>query len=624
MKKLIVFCVQLLCFQAYTQELPLQFKQTLKQGIIREIISSGQKEFFITDDGERIIFLTDQILQLRDGTDGSMIISRNLLPKKNWLLPAVSVATYSGLLNQAARNFKFPEGAGLVVFPDENVMLLLDWNAKQNLVKAFDLSSGEQLWESDQHRFTADLKGAVARALFESIAQQATTSMALNGQHFANDILLTALSGASEVTAHQRGHVATAGARAFVTPLFGTGTCLLRVGSQQVCLNLRSGEEQWRYAAFPLMVGFHRMLDARRVLLVNQNNNLLQKEGGSRTSVVLDVTTGEELIHFDPIANFRYATTHVVDNYLVIADQAVEAFDLTTGKRTIYTLQDESEDPETARPLTKRLEAFWGSEDESPGENLGPYTSNSLRAGDHVYTAYAYDVTGTTVVPAPGGTFTKDYVTKIDVSTGERQWTHEKLDKMISEIPYANEQEVVVVKRPPLGTEQWLVLDASTGELKQEMKMPKGYAFRAGPSTLWEDERVYYAGKQGIHLYGTADWKEKNFIATKELKLGKMQTMIRTSTGIMVLLDKGIAFFDPQGELVEQRELKKLRGAVWNDTHCLVFTKDKSYALSLQNAELSGTIDYSPTDEHEFYMMAQSPTIMTITDQRLLRAYRLP
>ena len=604
------------------QDLPLQFSQTFKQDWKKEWLSSGQKEFYISDDGQRIIFMTDRVFQIRDGSDGTLISSGSLLPKRNKLWNAFSFEG-GGTVSQAANNFDFAEGAGFAVFPEENLMLMLDWNSDKNYVKVFDMESGKMIWDTDQYQYAASLEKMIARALLQAAAQQAVQTAYLSSASFADDIFLQGVSGVMSQqayeTARQSGY-ATFSAAAFVTPMEGTGKVLLRSSGELVALDMETGEEQWRFDDFPLVVGFHRMLDDDRILLVNNNSNILQKEGGARTSVVLDVNTGEELLRFDPKTSFKYDRTYVLDDKLVMASEGLEIFDLNTGERLVYTLQKEKKDAEDASSFGK----FLAQDDGAAESQDAPQYVGSFFNGNYVYTTNAFDLTGTTVLPAQVGLTSKINIAKFDPYTAERLWMHEKISGSIVDLPYANEDDVVLVKDAAFGAPRWLIIDAASGELKKEMKMESGYAFRAGPSTIWNDDVAYYADKDGIFLYNTKSWEQEKFVNVDEMDIGKMQTMILHDHGLLLICDKGVVFLDNDGSSLGKEEIKRIKGAVWNADHCLVFTKDGTRALSMEAGKSIGTLDYTPVDEeYEFYITADNNVVITITEQQEMRAYKL-
>lgn len=603
------------------QDLSPDFSQTFTQDWKKAWLSSGQKEFYISEDGERIIFLTDRVFQIRDGSDGSLLSSGDLLPKRKKLMNAISFDG-NDVVSDAANNFDFAEGAGFAVYPEENMMLMLDWNSDKNYVKAFDLENGKIIWDTDQYQFAASLEQMIARALLQSVAQRAVTTAYMNSASFAGDIFLQGVSSTIDEQAYEtarRSGYATFSAATFVTPLEGTGKILVRSSGELIAVDLASGEEQWRFGEFPLVVGFHRMLDDERVLLVNNNRNILQKEGGSRTSVVLDVNTGEELLRFDPKTSFMHDRTYLLGDHLVMASEGLEIFDLNTGKRLVYTLQDEDKDPEKASSFGK----FLGQEDGADSGGASAYVG-SLYDGRDVYTTYARDVTGTTVLPAARGLVTKINLAKFDPLSAERIWLQEKIASSIVDIPFANQQEVVLVKDPAFGAPRWLIVDAESGELKKEMKMASGYAFRAGPSTIWNDDVAYYADKKGISIYSTSSWEEENFVDIGDLGIGKMQTMVQHQDGLMIVCDKGVAFLDENGGLLGRQEIKRIRGAAWNNRHCLVFTKKDTQVLSMEESKHIGTLNYTPVDDaYEFYITADNDKVITITRQQELRAYSL-
>jgi hypothetical protein len=209
MKLSFIWSFVLIFFANYliAQDLPLQFSQTFKQDWMKEWLSSGQKEFYISNDGQRIIFLTDRVFQLREGNDGSLISSGDLLPKRNKLKSDFSFGG-GGLLSDAANNFDFAEGAGFAVFPEENKLLILDWNADKNYVKVFDLATGKMVWDTDQYQYAASLEQMIARALVQAAAQQAVQTAYLSSASFADDIFLQAMSGAISEQAYESGRQA--------------------------------------------------------------------------------------------------------------------------------------------------------------------------------------------------------------------------------------------------------------------------------------------------------------------------------------------------------------------------------------------------------------------------------
>ena len=235
-------------------------------------LSSEQKDFYLSSDGKRAFINSDLKYSLVSATDGTILAEGKHLPKMN-----AGIASLLGMIRNKSLNredaiekVRFDEGTEYMVFEEDGVILMLDWNRKQQLVKAIDLTSGELLWQTDRYRYSAS-----------SASQYVDLIMGMANAGYLHKKRPAELAAANAQLQGYGNHAfiadeASPVAMGFLTPMKGTDLCLLRVQDSYVALNLQSGNEQWTYDRRPLNIGFAEMTQDGNLLLVNFHSSYLK------------------------------------------------------------------------------------------------------------------------------------------------------------------------------------------------------------------------------------------------------------------------------------------------------------------------------------------------------------
>ncbi|MFW5700146.1 MAG: hypothetical protein ACOCWM_00515 [Cyclobacteriaceae bacterium] len=621
MKKIFIAIIAIAnATQVNGQYLKESLSMTFDQGLIEEFVSSGQKEFFVSDPGSNVVFITDRSLEIRSQS-GIAIHKERLLPKQNKLLQTSTFDLGHSFTSEVVNRFKFDEGAGFTAFPNDQVVVLLDWNSSENRIAGFDMKSGKKLWEVNQYKFSATGFEMLASAVLQASVNHAKVRMRLKDADYSYGTInkgLTFETGSKESPVMVPSY-STASASAFVTPVEAKSRFLMMVGNEQVCIDVKTGKELWRYNAMPITIGFNQMLDENRLLLVNSRGNIFKGKTGSRTSVVLNVETGEEISRFDVLSSFRSDKIRVIDNHLVLGVEGLEIFDLTTGKRVAYTLMKDGKDPDKDATSFMKFTA----EDESEGEFNDDQYIGSVFTDHYAYTTYIKDITGAVIRPAARNYTTKIFLEKYDMTTGARVWRHEKIASWVNSVPYADDEVILLRRKPSLGKEGLLTVNASNGEIISEIKLPKGN-FLQGASMIFSNKSIFRSDKDGISIYDVKSLKTKKTINPASLDLGEVFRFISTQSGAMLMCKKGIIFIDSDGELLIKHPFNEIRGAMWNDDFIAMFSSDEIFICSMRSGENLGIIPESPVQNgKEMYWLGNGTGLVVQDNEQAIRVYKL-
>ena len=560
----------ILAFTGTSQSFNKVYEKAVDRPLI-SLIDGEEVSYYLSNSGNYLVINSPERYQIISGNDGEELASGSHMEKSG------SVSFASAVIGGSAGGSlidgeALKESSGFYAFEKQNVVVFLDWTLDKNVIKAFDSETGEKLWETSGYRFTPGSDKQVASLLATIAVSNAVRSaipasgMTSSGVYYSVDMNYLPTSYGSQ-------H-----AKAFITPLEGTGSFLLKAGDELVCLNIRSGQEKWTYSDYDINIAEAHMVPGSDLVgLVNFNPSFFAKS--ENLVIFLDTKTGEEVQRIEHLSNYVKDRTYIRGKTLILDYYGVEMFDIETGAR--LTLSIDEKVVKTNNTMMSLLGSQGGE------KNQTSIALPSVIGNKAVYTATSKMGRRTYAMTA-GGRNVK--VHAYDLETGEEIWTSKELEKGAHPVDLAGRQ---VIMQEPEGFRKNIFygLNTETGEKSSPTDKIKYYLLRNNAGHKVVDKTIVISGKKGLYLYDLTSWKEKDEVELKKKEIGKMQAMDVNNAGMFIVGDDGIGFYDEQGNFEEALEIKKLEGSVWSDEIFIAFTKKNIVAVDLKERKKIGHLE---------------------------------
>lgn len=550
MKKTIILFILLSPLLSISQELKFKYKRELSENTMDIFVDAKLRQFYMTPDGSRLLLNSESGYFIYDlENQGKLIGEGDHVLKSNF----VTRETTNGVIN-------LEEGVEYHVFEEENVVVFLDWNLTKNIVKVIDLNTGKELFVLDNYRFTTSADKQILKAVASVAATQVTQEALLNSGINAGTLGMSALS--TGVTQSQYN---SAGFSTYATPLEKAGKLMVKTKAGLICLSVTSGKELWTYKS-NITIGFAGMPDANSVVLVNFQSDTFKKN--ERLIVKLDLETGSELWRAEPLNKFKENRTYLVGDRLICDYFGAEVFDLNSGKQILLSIHPK------AGKSSNIMSSFMANSD-------GSRSSSSISSPSLVHDYYLYTSTwknGPRDFPNDGSG--KASFQKYDLKTGEKVWEAQKIAKGVDIAAFADDTHLFVRKGKAFGKSSLFVLSSKTGKVETETDDIDGFVYRQGAGDVLTDKYLYRSGKKNIYVFDRKNWKIIGEFNEKDAKIGKLQASTQAGNNLLLIGDKGIAFFSPDGQLLNSTNLNVV-SATWNSRKLFAFTDNGTTVYNL-------------------------------------------
>ena len=96
--------------------------------------------------------------------------------------------------------------------------------------------------------------------------------------------------------------------------------------------------------------------------------------------------------------------------------------------------------------------------------------------------------------------------------------------------------------------------------------------------------------------------------------IGKLQSMGITGESLMMIGDKGIAFFDEEGANTGSVTINNIQGSVWSDQLCFVITDNQISAIAIKNKNMTDTLPFSPMNNNSEMFFSEDGNYITVIE----------
>jgi len=572
------------------------------------------REYSIDPISGNLLLLSDEEFIILNQLNGEIRLKQSLLTKVGRFNRFASRPSNDRAARSFIDNIKLDEGAGFLAYPEEDVVLLLDWNSTKNAIAAYRISDGAELWNTSQYSYAKGLLRSLAEAAILSGVNRISASTPFSVD-VAADFLVYEMQVGGKATFSM-----SQGASAFVTPLEGRSEFLLRTGKEQVLIDAKSGQEKWRYNDFNLIVGYSKVISKKNaVLLVHYNAGMLGENANKLVSVLLDLDSGSEILRIVPESLFSIEHTRVIENKLVLGLQGLEVYDLNSGERLINTLGAKSKSANESSGFGK----FVASQQASDESASDPFNFvGSAYEDSYAYSSFTADLTGTYINPvAKGSLGQKSTIVKYDlanVESNQKPVWQEKVTAGMWNLEVLDD-ELVVVRKPSVGKESWIILDKETGKELNEIKMGPGLGLNMGPESVFMENLAFKATKKSLFIVDSKSWKEKAEIELKDLKIGRPQFMRKTADHLIIIGEAGLCWIDSeQGTVTKTYTIDKARGTQLAEDHAVLFDNNTAYLASFRDQQVREIPQGSPMlADTQLLYAPQAKFLLRITRNRV-------
>lgn len=585
-------------FTLDTQVFQQRFEKEFNRSVSEFFFGNEDRQFYLDYEGRFTLINTPTFLQVYN-PEGDLVLERDHIKKTSKFLSN---------LTKSATSFSLEEGSSFMIFNEEGILLVMDYTVKENLLIAFDLENGEELWRREDLRYTStkddQMASMIQNVMIQNVGNQVNNQLAMAS--LDNPVFAHVTFESSE--AMNPGGVI---AQSYIAPLPGTGKFILKAGDELVCLNVENGEENWRYGERPLTLAYHEQVSENEMVIVSYSANALKKN--ERDMVLIDINNGQEQWHNTYISNFVSGQSYVAGGNLYLDFYGLEAYDLNTGELIITSLDEGT--LKTNNALTGGL--LGGGE--APEETAMTVPSFVGKNNDYIYTYHRLS-------------FNKKYgyhgaakpvITKYNTETGEAVWS---TDKLLTQTRILDETETSLILKMPKGLNRFYMalLDKETGKITKESEKLKDYFFGSAPGVFFSDKLAFVGIKDGLMMYRKQDLKKISEIDTRSSSIGKLQTTGLHDDEIFFIGNKGIAFYDQEGQLKRETEIKRIGSALWNNENILVFTKNETIAVPFSDISSHDMLEITPFDEDYNILFSDNIRYMvSIEDEKEMAFYEV-
>lgn len=556
---LILCALFLISTKSFCQSFEKVYEHTEKQPFF-QLVEKEEAEHYLSGSGEYLISNTSEAFALISGETGEQLAGGEHIKKNNKTTKLASLFIADRGKSQLIEDVSFNEGAGFYAFENEGVVLFLDWNLDQNILKAFDAETGEKLWQKEQYRFSPGKNKQLA-AVLATIAIGKVADQTFSLSNMMEEGVFRSFKN------QQTSSYGSQTARAFITPLEGTGSFLLKAGKQHVCLDIQTGEEKWVYDDSPVNIAWHGMVPGKKeVVLVNFNPSYWKKS--ENLIFNLNTETGEENYRIENLNNYVADRTSIEGDRLVLDYYGAEVYDLNSGEQVLLSIDER---------IVKANKALMSIIGEDGQRQTTAFSIPSWIEDGILYTGM--EERGGRVYPILGSSRNPQF-TAYELQTGNKIWVtpeHQRGSNIIG----MNEGNLILESHKGFNKIYLVSVGKRKGETRHETDKMKQYLFRDNAGYLVGEDNILFSTKDGILLFNEENLAHEKTLDVKAADIGKAQAFGLMPGGFFVVADKGVGFYDEKGEYTSTIKVKKVQSALWNEQLLVVMNKKNLVAIDL-------------------------------------------
>lgn len=422
--------------------------------------------------------------------------------------------------------FNISEGSGYFLFGNEELFLSVDYTLNFTEVKAYDLTTGEVVWTSENLDMGISDLEIAAQILntgrtVDASAVKLNTKSHMNYNYFTKDHMLDKLVSYMP----DRSAISVNG----------------KNGLQLV--DLKTGDVLWNQPELKGSLG-ELFYDEKNdfLIAVRLSNSELDALFAKPEVQALHADTGDLIWQIEYDGEFKPNAAYVVDETLVLPFYGLTLINIKTGEELEG---DVKESMESSRKMARRMAALGST---GLGGN-GSYPILDEKDVIHYFTGFRK---GKDLDPDGG----KKAYLQIDIHKDKFILVEEDLAKtgnrVIQEELTNNMFYVKLTKG--LSNTYILALDRNSGKVVFETDKIKNRFGSEYDPFLLDGNRIVDVSAKGIFIYDAKTGKEIKEISHKDIGVGRLRNQVIFDNGLILFGTKGVSIVDDAGNVQQNFE----------------------------------------------------------------------
>lgn len=487
------------------------------------------------------------------------------------------------------------EGSGYFLFPREDIFLTADYKFPKTELKAYDLSTGKEIWKNDkldidvsdlEQYFKLFAAGSDSNLAFPSLGS--SLSVEVDADFFTKDQILAKLI--NYLPSHSK--ISVNG----------------KEGLQ--LLDLKTGETKWIQENLKGGVGEIFYDSNHEIMVVIEVHNSDIKSMFNRPQIHgVNFHDGNILWTTKYDGDFIPQSAFVHKGVLVLPFYGLQLIDIQTGEESEGAVK---KGMERSRKHARTAISLGGNTSDQSGNTLPLLGKNNLI---HYFTGYQRS----THINPTGGR--KAYL-QIDILNDKIISAEENLAKMGNSIiqEHLTDERFYVKMTTGLSNTCILGMDSKTG--KKVFETP-GIRNRLGTDfdffTL-SDDKIIDVSSKGVHTYDALTGKEISFIDFKDIGVGRFRNYMPFKNGLILFGAQGISFTDLEGNILKNiKDTKRINDFLIGENEIWLVEERRFIRLDIKTLENIEIIDFKRNEDilmspsgNSFFKINQDATQLTM------------
>lgn len=491
---------------------------------------------------------------------------------------------YRHKVGRFIESVRIREGSGFILIPEEDVFIVIDYTLTNTSTKAFDLTNGELLWESDN----LSLGLGVADALSTIMAMGSRTAGGMALTSVAGSPAGYGLMGTTGMVAGAFSNDPVIDDAIHYIPELNAMTFNSDDGLQLV--DVRTGELIWQQDEVSGAMG-EVFYDPENNLLIAIS--ILTSEIRQLTSrpeiMAIDVETGSLNWRAEYISNFRPGHSFVVGPTLVTDFFGIALYDIKTGERVEGEVGESYARAESNLRIMSRMTA-------GDGQEIMTTTSvPQIDQNNHIY--YITGMRRGNSEPQ-GGT---KALQKIDPESGDFIFFIEDIaGRAYDPVQTFLTDELLYVKMARRSNTHLMGINPETGEVVFETEPVRNRITTEYDYFTLMDDAIMDASSTGLQLYDRFTGELLQEVSFRDIGVGRLRNYSAYPGGFAVFGTDGVALVSASGEVLKELELGNVENFFADEDEIWLLDNRNYVRLDARSLEVISELEYRRRDIIEF------------------------
>lgn len=519
-------------------------------------------------DGRFLILESDQGFEVWSTSTNELLLEGNYRFKLGRVIEAARIS----------------EGSGFILIPEEDVFIAVDYALTSTNTRAFDLTDGELLWESENLSLgmgVAETLGTVMSMGAIGAGGRALTSVAGAPAGYG-------LMGVTGMTAGAFSNDPAIDQAIHYIPELRAMTFNSDDGLQLA--DVRTGELIWEQGEVSGAMG--------EVFYDPENNlviaiSVLRSEIRQLTSrpeiLAIDAQSGDLLWRAEYISNFRPGHSFVIGQTLVIDFFGIALYDLKTGERLEGEVAESYARAESNLRIMSRMTA---------GDGQGFETITSVPQIDqNQHILYITGLRRGNSEPQAG----HKALQKIDPASGNFVYVVEEIAGR-GDTPIQTEltDDLLYVKMARRANTHLMGINPETGEVVFETEPVRNRLTTEYDYFSLMDDAIMDASSTALLLYDRSTGELLQEVSFRDIGVGRLRNYAAHPNGFAVFGTDGVALISASGEVLRELELGNIQNFFASEEEIWLLDNRKYVRLDAQSLETISELDYRRREIIEF------------------------